>query len=676
MAKDPKVMGLSPKDESYKLLLEGLAKRQEAAAKKQEEAAKAQLEANESNNNVAEELHNSAQSLSKSSDNIEKATSEQAKLTNELSNVFNEVKDSIGSFTKVVDTVVEQSSVNGTANNDANRPNKVDIFTQIYNVNKEILYATKLNTTLLEDVLSAMLNQKALSNAKLKETPNQPAKNAVNTKSTASMGDLGQLGTILSGIAIALGAAYGAVQGWVKAIMRVGEILKSAVKVVEDIVKVFFDLGKAVFNVFESVVRALVPEKIIAKIESLFESIVGIVKSSVNLIKDFFEAPLKLIEDAFGAIRESVANSIKTITTTVEDFFTVIKDAFTISKDSSIGKTFSVFKDTISSIGELISAILEPFEGVLDILKSLGSADGPVSSIFKTFKSFAKVFGTVAEIVGKIFEPIMVIMAVWDSVQGAIEGYQKEGVLGAVKGAVTGLFNSLIFGPLDLLKDLTSWVLNSLGFKNASKFLNSFSFEDLFKKLVDAVTSPISWIIDKVSQAFKGIGKAVYSALTKIPGVSWIIDKFKSVFGGEESEAATPEVTPASPGMSQARNLERARTDTIAVETPVYDEMGNYVGTSITPVLGPDTNTVTTSAAPVTHNAQYLQKLKENAIANDTSSTSAPVIVNNNTVNNNGGGAGPSSAQGPATGGSVATAPQSAPLDKVLYGSHYGGGFQ
>ena len=42
MAKDPKLGGLRPGDENYKLLLEGIAKRQEAAAKAQEEAAKAQ----------------------------------------------------------------------------------------------------------------------------------------------------------------------------------------------------------------------------------------------------------------------------------------------------------------------------------------------------------------------------------------------------------------------------------------------------------------------------------------------------------------------------------------------------------------------------------------------------------------------------------------------------------
>ena len=71
----------------------------------------------------------------------------------------------------------------------------------------------------------------------------------------------------------------------------------------------------------------------------------------------------------------------------------------------------------------------------------------------------------------------------WDTVKGAIAGFEEGGIVGGISGAIKGFFNSLITAPLDMLKDAVAWVLDLFGFENAAKVLDSFSFTDTFNGL-------------------------------------------------------------------------------------------------------------------------------------------------------------------------------------------------
>jgi hypothetical protein len=50
---------------------------------------------------------------------------------------------------------------------------------------------------------------------------------------------------------------------------------------------------------------------------------------------------------------------------------------------------------------------------------------------------------------------------------------------------LTGYFTLMVMKPLDLLKDLVSWAADLFGFENASKWLDSFSFSEMFMAVVD-----------------------------------------------------------------------------------------------------------------------------------------------------------------------------------------------
>jgi hypothetical protein len=116
----------------------------------------------------------------------------------------------------------------------------------------------------------------------------------------------------------------------------------------------------------------------------------------------------------------------------------------------------------------------------------------------------------------------MVVMAVWDTIKGAIAGWEEGGLVGAIGGAIKGLFNSLVGGVLDLIKGAISWIAGALGFTAVEQFLDSFSFGDIFGSFVDAVLfipKKIQEFIVSPIETMKKIGAAVMELWDKIPEI-------------------------------------------------------------------------------------------------------------------------------------------------------------
>ena len=103
------------------------------------------------------------------------------------------------------------------------------------------------------------------------------------------------------------------------------------------------------------------------------------------------------------------------------------------------------------------------------------------------FAPVIKFAQTIGKTLGKIFLPITVIMTLIDVVKGMFAGYEDDGWLGALEGGLTGLINSIIGMPLDLLKSAVAWMLGMFGFDNAAEALKSFSFTTLISDAIGAV---------------------------------------------------------------------------------------------------------------------------------------------------------------------------------------------
>ena len=143
---------------------------------------------------------------------------------------------------------------------------------------------------------------------------------------------------------------------------------------------------------------------------------------------------------------------------------------------------------------------------------------GTIAEIAPRFLSLGKAFGSLA---GKLAIPITIILGVWDSITGFIDGFKNtEGtmldkIVGGLKGGLSKLVDGLIGGLLDMLKGAVSWIAKALGFDGIAAALDSFSFSkiitDLIGNLVDGVIgfftdqfAVIKVLFEDIKKLFKG----------------------------------------------------------------------------------------------------------------------------------------------------------------------------
>ena len=212
-------------------------------------------------------------------------------------------------------------------------------------------------------------------------------------------------------------------------------------------------------------------------------------------IAEKFKQVVTFVEGIVDTIKSKITKVGSTVAAFFEESVAKFKKYFSFFEDSKVGKMLASIGTFIS---ETVSKFVTPFK---EAFSALGG-DGVVMKIVKSikdffggigdyFSKFSKVFGVVSKIVAKIAYPLQIIMGLWDSVKGAMEGYEKEGIFGAIQGGITGLINGVFMSFFDLIKDGISWILGAIGFDDAEKFLDSFTFSDLFASLMDKIFHPI-----------------------------------------------------------------------------------------------------------------------------------------------------------------------------------------
>jgi len=258
-------------------------------------------------------------------------------------------------------------------------------------------------------------------------------------------------------------------------------------------------------------------DMILAGAALLAGSVIGLAKEYLNIFRKVFK-PLLSLFSSEGKGWTTLVDKIKDGWKWFTGIFTKLGSFLSESK---IGKflteSFSKFVGFLDDIGKVLSEAYAGFSKVFGAGKSGGGFIKAIVEFFESIGSklsyFFKLGKVLGSIIGKILIPIQVIMSIFDTVSGALDGWDKtEGgfidkLIGAVKGGLTGLLNGLIGGLLDLLKDGASWVLSMLGFENASKSLDSFSFQDVIKNAVDGIVdffmTPVR-MIQELVKAFKG----------------------------------------------------------------------------------------------------------------------------------------------------------------------------
>lgn len=223
---------------------------------------------------------------------------------------------------------------------------------------------------------------------------------------------------------------------------------------------------------------------------------------------DNFRARMTALSTNITTKLTQVGAGITTAITFVEGVFS--SAAARINSLGVIGKTFT---KTVSYIYDTMKIIVKVFTDVGKMIggavKTAFSLAGAASSIMTPLKNFLNAVKSVAGAVGKLFVPLGVVLTLFDTIKGIIDGYTQGGILGALQGGITGFFNSLIFGPLDLIKNLVSWVLEKFGFENASKFLDGFSFTEIFTDIVNGLFGFVKTAWNWLSEKFGNLGQSL-----------------------------------------------------------------------------------------------------------------------------------------------------------------------
>ena len=273
---------------------------------------------------------------------------------------------------------------------------------------------------------------------------------------------IGVLGAMLAG---ALGTMVGMIQGHIKAIKFFGE--------------------------------KLLPNKLITGIGDKMAAMKNFFGKGMDRIVGFFRRFSEMFGKAGGGTFTKIMDAMKSGVAAIKNFFKPITDALQMVKSGG------------GPITKMINGIKGAFAGFMNFFKGLGSTMG----------AFSGIFSAVAKVVGKIFFPLTVIMTLWDSVKGAFAGFEEDGIVGALTGAVKGFVNSLIMAPLDMLKSAVSWIAGAFGFDQAEAYLDSFSFEDMFSGLMDGLTDAILAIPEYIGKMVDWIGEKISEAMTFVGDV-------------------------------------------------------------------------------------------------------------------------------------------------------------
>ena len=160
---------------------------------------------------------------------------------------------------------------------------------------------------------------------------------------------------------------------------------------------------------------------------------------------------------------ESVMSQLRAI----KSFFKKFKLGEKIFKAfGTIGKLFKgdgVFGKAFAKIGNFFKSIKDFFMKFVTKTKSL-------SKVFTWMKNIGKVFG-------KFFLPITILMGAFEVVKGFMAGFKKDGIIGGIIGAVDGLIDFLVDTPINMIKDLISWLLKKFGFDDAAASMDAFEFD-------------------------------------------------------------------------------------------------------------------------------------------------------------------------------------------------------
>ena len=227
--------------------------------------------------------------------------------------------------------------------------------------------------------------------------------------------------------------------------------------------------------------------------------------------------------------------------------FKALKDSFNLfflKLKTSIGLTMDImmasFRDTkfykfFAGIGSKIMGVMNSaamsktlsfFAGIGSKISGamtyLGSIISPLIESMKTFaksKNGLRLLALGTSLGKWLAWPLTILFGLYYSIIGAFSGFRNtdgtffEKLIGSILGAFEKLISGMVMELLDVLKDMTSWLLDKIGLKSISRMMDKFSFVDTWASIMDAIGYITSYMATTVRAIAGGTGAALMKAL-------------------------------------------------------------------------------------------------------------------------------------------------------------------
>ena len=207
-----------------------------------------------------------------------------------------------------------------------------------------------------------------------------------------------------------------------------------------------------------------------------------------------------------------------------------IVDSIKMFFDGDFSEGLSLLGENIGAVAAIVGTVAVLFGGriirlVGSLVKGVRGIIRAVSKVGRFIGALAGRFGGLVKIFGRLFLPFTIITGAIGAIQGAIDGFKEDGILGGLEGGISGLLTTIVGYPLDLLKSAVAWIAGKFGFENAEATLNEFSFSTLISDSIGAIFDMIKGAFDWIGTLFTDPVAALQSLWDGlVSGANWLVD--------------------------------------------------------------------------------------------------------------------------------------------------------
>ena len=298
-------------------------------------------------------------------------------------------------------------------------------------------------------------------------------------------------------------------------LMGFGGTIQSVLKTISTIAPIFTVLGKSMLGFLPSV------ENIMKAVDFVKTGLIDIGKSLMSFGTRTWGMVLKAVEfvkTAYLALQARIITGLSSIGKALMSF---VRNPIghIVKAISFLGTAFTALGASImTGITAIGTGLATVGTAVMTGITAIGTGLAAAGTAVMTFISGVLLPGITAIVtaLAPLLAPAALIVggliAAYQFFEGFLDGFTEDAgdsfLTKTIKGLTRGIgqiVDLFVAWPLDLMKDLVSWVADALGFEEFSAMLDSFSFSDFFTEIFANIENFFVSLGDKISSFFSDL---------------------------------------------------------------------------------------------------------------------------------------------------------------------------